>query len=208
MSLATTVADPELDRATATRTAQSFKNFRPSLVAIDLGAESCRVSLLTWRKGQPSIQLVHRFANAPVNDGNNLRWNLRRICDGVEEGLRACAELAPEGITAIGVDGWAVDYVRLDASGRPLSDPFCYRDQRTLAAQSEVLARISAEDLYEFTGIQFLPLNTLYQLYADGSQDIPASAPWVTLPEFVLYHLGADRVSEYTNATHTQMLRS
>ena len=75
---------------------------------------------------------------APTNAGSNLRWNIGCICEGVDEGLRACAQLAPEGIAAIGVDGWAVDYVRLDPGGQPVADPFCYRDERTLAAQEHV----------------------------------------------------------------------
>ena len=182
------------------------RDAKPALVAVDLGAESCRVSLLRWIDEQPEIQLVHRFPNAPVPEQGALRWDIRRICDGVEEGLRACAELAPEGIAAIGVDGWAVDYVRLDSAGHPIANPFCYRDERTRAALKEVHACISADRLYSLTGIQIVTLNTLYQLYADGSQGVEQRAPWVNLPEFMLHQLGGKRVAEYTNATHSQML--
>jgi rhamnulokinase len=181
-------------------------NKYPALVAIDLGADSCRVSLLRWIDGKPEIQLVHRFANGPIKDQNMLRWDIHRICNGVEEGLRACAELVPDGITAIGVDGWAVDYVRLDPAGRLIGNPFCYRDERNIAAQKEVHTRITPERLYALTGIQIVPINTLYQLYADSASGIPQSAHWINLPEFVLHHLGGKRVAEYTNATHTQLL--
>src|SRR6185312_11104924 len=176
---------------------------RPTLVAIDLGADSCRVSLLHWVEDQPEIQLLHRFANAPIQEQGTLRWDIHRICNGVEEGLRACAELAPEGIAAIGVDGWAVDYVRMDSAERLIGNPFCYRDERNLAAQKQVHAHISPERLYELTGIQIVPINTLYQLYADSASGIPQSARWTNLPEFVLHHLGGKRVAEYTNATHS-----
>jgi rhamnulokinase len=182
------------------------QEFTPSIIAVDLGAESCRVSLLRWVRGEPRIQLVHRFPNAPIDNGSHLHWDLPRILQGVEEGLRRCAELAPEGIASIGVDGWAVDYVRLDANGAAISDPFCYRDERTLASQKEVHARISAERLYDLTGVQVLPLNTLYQLSADHASGSDRSAPWINLPEFVLYTLGGRRVAEFTNATHTQLL--
>lgn len=178
----------------------------PSVVAIDLGAESCRVSLLRWIDGEPRIQLVHRFPNAPVKQANSLRWNLEFILRGIEEGLRACAEAAPEGIASIGVDGWAVDYARLNAAGTFSSNPFCYRDERTITAQKSVHTRISPERLYELTGVQDLSLNTLYQLFADCSAGEDASGAWINLPEFVLYHLGGQRVAEYTNATHTQLL--
>lgn len=179
---------------------------RPVLIAVDLGAESCRVSLLRWAAGQPEIRLVHRFANSAMSEGNSLRWNIGGICEGVEEGLRACAQLAPEGIDAIGVDGWAVDYVHLGPEGEPMGNPFCYRDERTLEAQKHLHSRISPERLYELTGVQILPLNTLYQLYADGARGAGQSSQWVNLPEFVMHRLGGKRVSEYTNATNTQLL--
>ena len=177
---------------------------RPVLIAVDLGAESCRVSLLRWFEGQPEIQLVHRFANSARSDGGSLRWDIGAIFQGVEEGLRACAQLAPEGIDAIGVDGWAVDYVRLAPHGEPIGDPFCYRDKRTVEAQKQVHSKISPERLYELTGVQILALNTLYQLHADAVQE--RSLPWVNVPEYVMHRLGGRRVSEYTNATHTQLL--
>jgi rhamnulokinase len=180
------------------------KRKRSALIAVDLGAESCRVSLLSRGNGKPEIRLVHRFANSASNHGTGLHWDISAICKGVEEGLRKCAQLAPEGIAAIGVDGWAVDYVRLGPDGGPIDDPFCYRDERTVASQREVHSRISPERLYELTGIQILALNTLYQLSAD--RDTQQSLPWLNVPEFVLHWLGGRRVSEYTNATHTQLL--
>ncbi|HEV2426445.1 MAG TPA: FGGY-family carbohydrate kinase [Terriglobia bacterium] len=188
---------------------KSSEKGKPTLVAIDLGAESCRVSLLRWTGGRPVIELVHRFPNGPLELGGRLRWDLEGIIQGVKDGLLACARRSArssQGIAAIGVDGWAVDYVRLDPDGKPLGDPYCYRDERTVAAEREVLARIPPGRLYELTGIQQLRLNTLHQLYADSAEGIPASAPWVNLPEYVLHTLGARRVAEYTNATHTQLV--
>src|SRR5690348_107104 len=79
----------------------------PSLVAIDLGAESCRVSLLT---PGGKMRLVHRFANAPVSRGESLVWDMDTILSEIEIGLRRCAEHAASPIASIGVDGWAVDY--------------------------------------------------------------------------------------------------
>ena len=87
-------------------------------VAIDLGAESCRVSLLRWHEGKPQISEVHRISNGPVEQSGSLRWPLSVILSGVEDGLRKAAIDAPEGIASIAVDGWAVDYVRLDHHGK------------------------------------------------------------------------------------------
>lgn len=179
---------------------------RRALVAVDLGAESCRVSLLQWRADAPVMRMVHRFANGPVARGRNLYWDLERICHELERALQQCAELAPEGIASIGVTGWAVDYVRLAPDGKPVAQPFCYRDARTHEAMAEVHKRISRENLYAITGVQIQPINTIYQLYADHLSGIPASTPWVSLPEYILHWLGAPRVAEYTNATHTALL--
>src|SRR5689334_23374213 len=82
-----------------------------ALVAIDLGAESCRTSLLRWVNGEPRIQVVYRFTNSAIVQKDSLRWDLAGILNGLGEGLRQCAALAPEGIAAVAVDGWAVDYV-------------------------------------------------------------------------------------------------
>ena len=104
-------------------------------VAIDLGAESCRVSLLRWRDGTPEITLIHRIPNGPVHANGSLRWPFDKILAGLEDGLRKAAAAAPEGIASIAVDGWAVDYVRLGADGNALANPHCYRDERTVATK-------------------------------------------------------------------------
>lgn len=179
---------------------------RRASVAVDLGAESCRVSLLRWIDGQPSIQLVHRFANNPREVEGGLRWDLNCIVNGVEEGLRKCAEVAVEGIRSIAVDGWAVDYVRVDASGLPLADPFCYRDPRNPKAERSAHRKISQERMRELTGIQILSINTVYQLHADQLSGQVEGQQWLNLPEYLLSHWGGARVAEYTNATHTQLV--
>jgi rhamnulokinase len=177
-----------------------------ALVAVDLGAESCRVSLLRWVAGQPVITLVHRFGNAPREADGGLRWDLGMIEAGLEHGLRLCAEIAVEGVRSIAVDGWAVDYVRVDADGRALADPFCYRDERTIEAEEVLHLEIAPERLRECTGVQLLRINTLYQLYADRLQGLPAGCQWMNLPEYILSRWGGVRVAEFTNATHSQMV--
>jgi rhamnulokinase len=174
-----------------------------ALVAIDLGAESCRVSLLRW-DARPQMQLVYRFANHAVESVDGLHWNLGSIVTGLDEGLARCADIAVEGIRSIAVDGWAVDYVRLNAEGEPVAAPFCYRDERTVVAEASMHQRISAERLRELTGIQLLRINTAYQMFADNAE--LRTLPWLNLPEYILHRLGARPVSERTNASHTQML--
>jgi rhamnulokinase len=179
---------------------------KKALVAVDLGGESCRVSLLRWVQGNPSLQLIHRFSNGPFADGRHLYWDIGRVYDGVEKGIRLCADVASEGIAAIGVDGWGVDYVRMKPDGQPLNNPFCYRDERTVAAEEQVHKIISREKLYSLTGIQFLRINTLYQLYADRADGIDESLPWLQVPEYITHRLGGEPVSEYTNVTHSALV--
>lgn len=173
-------------------------------VAIDLGAESCRVSLLRWHEGEPQISEVHRISNGPVERAGSLHWPLTTILSGVEQGLRRAAAYAPEGIASIAVDGWAVDYVRLDPKGKPLHDPFCYRDERTVSARKKADSLLPPDEAFRRTGAQPLRINTIYQLLADGVHG--ARAPWLCLPEYVLHWLGAPLVAEYTNATHTGLV--
>jgi len=175
-------------------------------VAIDLGAESCRISLLRWTDRRPQIELVHRISNGPVHRGNSLRWPLAEILNGLEAGLRKAALAAPEGIASVAVDGWAVDYVRLNANGEPLAEPYCYRDERTIATKQAADAIAPPEMLFERIGAQPLRINSMYQLLADRTGGNDPKAPWVCLPEYVLYWLGGRRVAEYTNATHSGLV--
>src|ERR1700722_19761601 len=175
-----------------------------AMIAIDLGAESCRVSLLRWRDGQPQIELVHRHANGPISLHGELHWDLKQITQQVDIGLRKSAEIASEGVRSIAVDGWAVDYVSLNQQGEAIADPFCYRDERTILAQEEVVKRISPQRLWSITGSGRSRINTLYQLFAEA--DELHDKPWLTLPEYMLHRLGGRAVSEYTNATHTQLV--
>jgi rhamnulokinase len=175
-------------------------------IAIDLGAESCRVSLLRWQDEQPRIELIHRIPNGPLHVNGSLRWPFDQILAGLEEGLRKAAQAAPEGIASIAADGWAVDYVRLTPSGERLENPFCYRDERTVASKEAAERIVPADWMFRHTGAQPLRINTVYQLFADPASGIDPCAPWMNLPEYVLYWLGGRRVAEYTNATHSGLI--
>jgi rhamnulokinase len=182
-------------------------NDLPNIVAVDLGAESCRVSLLEWQGRVPRIDLVHRFPNAPVASGSSLRWELDRIVEELHIGLMRCAERC-QSIASIGVDGWAVDYVRLDSQRTPLSAPYCYRDLRTEPIFAQLQEHGINAELFRLTGVQPLRINTLYQLMADHAAGIPSETPWVNLPEYVTGLLGGQFVSEYTNAAHTGLVEA
>jgi rhamnulokinase len=178
----------------------------PARIAIDLGAESCRVSLLRWDRGQPTLEVIHRIPNGPVHLGKSMRWPLNSILAGLEEGLRKAAQAAPEGIASIAVDSWSVDYVRMAPDGQPLQLPFCYRDVRTEPVKQATDELIPPRKFFARTGVLPHRINTVYQLLADPATGVDSKAPWVMLPEYVLHWLGGRRVAEHTNATHTGLV--
>src|SRR5258708_16140543 len=100
---------------------------RTALVAVDLGAQSCRVSLLRWEKGHPKINVMYRFPNGPVATQQGLRCDIGRIFDAIMRGLRFCAGAAPEGTAPVGLEGWAVGHVALDANAGATAEASCYR---------------------------------------------------------------------------------
>ncbi len=177
---------------------------RRARIAVDLGAESCRVSVLRWVEDRPTVRLVHRFRHVASESGGALRWDLAGILAGVDEGLQLAVEEAPEGVASIGVDGWAVDYVRIGAREAMPEAPFCYRDPRTQAAERGLHARVAPERLRELTAVQLQPLNTVYQHHADALEG--RGGAWLNLPEYLLYRWGGAAVAERTNATHTGMV--
>src|SRR6185437_14301945 len=158
-------------------------------IAIDLGGESCRVSLLHWELGKPRIRQIYRFANGPITRANHLFWDIRQISDGVNAGLRRCAAALKEPIASLGVDGWACDYVRLASTGEAKCNPYCYRDERTVESEAQVHLIIGREKLYKLTGTQLLRFNTVYQLFADRTDLLERHLRWLNIPEFLMYQL-------------------
>src|SRR5271167_1485342 len=120
----------------------------PARIAIDLGAESCRVSLLRWQDAKPSIEVIHRIPNGPVHRDAELHWPISTILGGLEDGLRKAAAAAPEGVASVAVDCWSVDYVRLAPDGSLLREPFCYRDERTVATKEKADGIIAPLSMY------------------------------------------------------------
>ena len=179
-------------------------------VAIDLGAGSGRA--FVGGAGPTGLRLteVHRFHYAPRRIDGHLRWDIGALTEGVRASLqraRAAAEGLRAPIASLGVDSWAVDYALLDAEGRLLEDPICYRDERTADAIAEVLAVLPPEQIYARTGIQFQQFNTLYQLWAhvrDGLSD--RATHLLLMPDFCHHLLCGSLVSERTNASTTQLL--
>jgi rhamnulokinase len=155
-----------------------------------------------------SLQLVelHRFANTPVALPDGLHWDIERLYQEILGGLGRAARLAG-GLRGIGIDSWGVDYGLLDEQGVLLGNPYHYRDQRSVAAIGAVHEAIPQRALYSRTGIQFMPINTIYQLAAErGSARLAAADSFLMIPDLLGYWLTGVITAEVTNASTTGLL--
>jgi len=178
---------------------------RPYL-AFDFGAESGRAVLACLQAGILTIEEVHRFPNEPVEYGGSLHWDAPRLWFEVRKAL-GCLEHIE--LASIGVDAWGVDYALLGERGELLQNPYHYRDARTQGVMEEVFRIVPREDIYRATGIQFMPINTLYQLIAaqrNTPSFVAAAKQLLTIPDLFNFWLTGNAVCEFTNATTTQMV--
>src|SRR5580700_10200708 len=139
-------------------------------LAFDLGAESGRAVLAHLQSGILTTVELHRFPNEPVSYSGALHWDMPRLWFEVRKALGRLGEVE---LAGIGVDAWGVDYALLGERGELLQNPYHYRDSRTQGAMEEVFRRVPKEEIYRATGIQFMPINTLYQLVA-AQRDTPS----------------------------------
>jgi rhamnulokinase len=177
-----------------------------SYLAFDFGAESGRAVLSHLQSGILTTKEIHRFANEPVEYGGTLHWDVARLWFEVRKALAQLEEVELEGI---GVDAWGVDYALLGERGELLQNPYHYRDRRTEGVMEQVFQKVAREEIYRTTGIQFMPINTLYQLFAarrESPKLLEAAKQLVTIPDLFNYWLSGNAASEFTNATTTQMV--
>jgi rhamnulokinase len=175
-------------------------------LAFDFGAQSGRAVLGHLHAGILTTQEVHRFANEPVEYGGSLHWDMPRLWFEVKNTF---SKLGDAELTGIGVDAWGVDYALLGERGELLQNPYHYRDRRTEGIMEAVLGKIDKKEIYKTTGIQFMPINTLYQLVAARErtpQLLAAAKCLLTIPDLFNYWLTGNAVCEFTNATTTQMV--
>lgn len=177
-------------------------------LAFDLGASSGRAIVCRLEDGVLSLTEVHRFINGPVERDGSLFWDFPALCAEIREGLKKALALEP-GISGIAVDTWGVDYVLYNrATGRPVRLPYNYRDSRTAEIPEKVFKTIPRADIYARTGIQFMNLNTLYQLVAHKEQhpeDFENSI-LLFMPDALTNYLNGEFTCEYTIASTSNLL--
>lgn len=175
-------------------------------IAFDLGAESGRAMLALFDGEHIALHEAHRFANVPVRVLNSLHWDALRLFDDIKMGLQKIAREHRD-IEGIGVDTWGVDFALLGRDDELLGNPFHYRDARTQGMMARVLERVPREAVFEQTGVQFMEINSLYQLYAMQLHNAPAlehAHTFLMMPDLFNFWLTGSKACEFTNATTTQ----
>ena len=176
-------------------------------IAVDLGASSGRAMLAALADGKLSLSEAHRFDNGPVPQGDSLRWDLdaltREVRRGVELARDRVPGRAPDGVAC---DSWGVDYVLLGEGGLPLANPHHYRDRRTDGVMERACHDFGRERIFERTGVQFLPFNTLYQVMTESPETLRRAHRLVMIADYFNFVLGGEVCAEATIAGTTQMV--
>ncbi|MDR1292991.1 MAG: rhamnulokinase [Clostridiales Family XIII bacterium] len=179
-------------------------------LAVDIGASGGRHYAGYIEDDRLNIREIHRFANSPARDGSHLVWDTEVIFTEILAGMKKCAAA---GITpvSVGVDTWGVDYVLLDGHTNKTGKSYSYRDKRTYGMEQRFDASMSPKGLYERTGIQRMPINTLYQLMAHMDEepgDFDKARRLLMLPDYFHFLLAGELCSEYTVASTSQLVNA
>ena len=176
-------------------------------LAIDLGAESGRVIAGRLQDGRVSLDEIHRFPNGPVTVAGTRRWDVLRLWSDILEGLSLAARQFGDAIVSVGVDTWGVDYVLLSKQNEILGQPYNYRDPRTHGVMEFAFTKVSRQQIFRHTGLQFMEINTLYQLLSMRQNDpelLAQADRFLMMPDFFHWLLCGSKVVEFTNATTSQ----
>lgn len=177
-------------------------------LAIDIGASSGRHILGHLENGIMKLEEIYRFENGMQKQGKKLLWDTKHLFAEIVNGMKKCSELGKIPCS-MSIDTWAVDYVLLDGNDEVLGDTYGYRDHRTNGMDEEVYKLIPEKELYSKTGIQKQIFNTIYQLMAVKTTTpelLEKADTFLMLPDYFQFLLTGNKVSEYTNATSTQLV--
>ena len=178
-----------------------------NFLAVDLGASSGRVVLGRLADDRFELSELHRFPNGPVRLNTGLYWNPLNLWCEIQEALCRYVREQREPLEGIGVDTWGVDFALLDRSGTLLGVPNHYRDPRTDGVMEGVFVHLPKAALYRRTGLQFMQINTLYQLYSmRESAPLAAAKTLLMMPDLFHYWLSGEISGETTIASTSQLL--
>jgi rhamnulokinase len=184
-----------------------------NFLALDLGASGGRAIIGRFDGQLLTLEELHRFANGPIqvprSGGSSLHWDVLDLFAQVKQGIAKSVRCCEDGLSSLGIDTWGVDFGLLDAQDELLGNPYHYRDGRTDGMIEEAFRRVPREELFGQTGIQFMQLNTVFQLVAMVVQRSPmldAAQTLLMMPDLLNFWLTGRKVSEYTIASTSQLL--
>jgi len=178
-------------------------------IAVDLGAESGRVMLGSVSDEKLALEEIHRFSNGPVKEGGSLRWDFDKLLSEVKTGISKAAKAARTQVWGIGIDSWGVDFGLLDVDGQLIENPYHYRDSRTNGVMEKAFKLMSKREIYESTGLQFMQLNSVYQLLAmrlGSSAALAKTKTLIFIADLFAYHLCGKIFGEYSLASTSQLM--
>lgn len=178
-------------------------------IAIDLGAESGRVMLGSVTSEKLTLKEVHRFGNGPTTQNGSIHWDFGTLMGEIKAGLGKAIKESPDEPAGIAVDSWGVDYGLIGQDGKLLENPYHYRDSRTDDMLAKAFELMDKREIYDNTGIQFMQLNTIYQLLAGrlaNPEAMGRAKKLIFIADLVAYHLCDEIFSEYSLASTSQLL--
>jgi sugar (pentulose or hexulose) kinase len=178
-------------------------------IAVDLGAESGRVMLGSVSADKLTLEEIHRFSNGPVEEAGTLRWDFEGLLSEIKTGIGKAAKQASGDISGIGVDSWGVDFGLLDTDEKLIESPYHYRDSRTNEMLDKAFELMGKREIYENTGIQFMQLNSLYQVLAmrlGNSDALSKTKQLIFIGDLFSYFLCGEAFGEYSLASTSQMM--
>lgn len=176
-------------------------------LAVDLGASSGRTIVGTLDNGKLSLKEMNRFWNGPTEVRGTLLWDFVHLFRNIKEGIALAKKEYGDGLVSMGIDTWGVDFGLFDADGKLLRNPVHYRDGRTEGMFGQVFERVPKAEVFAHTGLQFMELNTLYQLMSLSLEDsfqYKAASKMLFVPDLLNYWLTGKMVAERSFASTSQ----
>jgi rhamnulokinase len=177
-------------------------------LAVDLGAESGRTILGALDEDKLTLTETHRFPNGPMRLNDGIHWDVLRLWGEIKSGIAATIKKGTQ-LDGVGLDTWGVDFALLDRNHSLLSNPFHYRDVRTDGILESAFQCMPRAEIFSHTGVQFMQINTLYQLFAMSLQKSPlfdVAKSFVMIPDLFNFWLSGEITNEFTDATTSQCL--
>lgn len=179
-----------------------------SYIAVDIGASSGRIILSDSNQGKIAMKEVYRFKNGFLAKEGHDRWNIDQLLKEILFGLQIVKQEHQVNECYLGIDTWAVDYCLLDETGALLSQPIAYRDSRTSTVLEKFQQHMTIQELYQRTGIQLQPFNTVFQLFVEEKEQLEKTKKIALIPDYLGFKLTGNLVTEKTNASTTQLLNT